>query len=381
MPSPSESLWNAYERMRAPRLEAEALARQQAQQQFQNDRLMAADKMDRERMDMDRQEFDARRMADQEKRAEIANQRVTAIAANALRLPVEQRKQFLTRSAQRYAQDFQLAGFDMNDLPSLQEQDDADLENDLRAWAGPDEETLASQNAPASVLEYQFLQSLSPEQRDVFLNLKRQPSMPQVIDYQGGKAFADRVTKTITPISSAQEEATGRATVAGAEATAKASAEREAGIQKKGSDAVNVLGMLDMADPLIDAATGSLAGAGMDALAGFLGFAPDGAQAVAQLKVLQAALMTNMPRMEGPQSDRDVQLYREAAGQIGDPRVPAKIKKAAVQTIRQLQKRYQQRAGRGSTPQTNSRGWRLMIDANGNQAYVSPDGKQFEEVR
>lgn len=29
----------------------------------------------------------------------------------------------------------------------------------------------------------------------------------------------------------------------------------------------------------------------------------------------------------------------------------------------------------------NNRGWSLMTDANGNKAYVSPDGKQFEEVQ
>lgn len=31
-------------------------------------------------------------------------------------------------------------------------------------------------------------------------------------------------------------------------------------------------------------------------------------------------------------------------------------------------------------PPTNARGWRLMSDASGNMAYVSPDGSQFEEV-
>lgn len=30
---------------------------------------------------------------------------------------------------------------------------------------------------------------------------------------------------------------------------------------------------------------------------------------------------------------------------------------------------------------TNSKGWTLHTDANGNRAYVSPDGKQFEEVK
>lgn len=31
-------------------------------------------------------------------------------------------------------------------------------------------------------------------------------------------------------------------------------------------------------------------------------------------------------------------------------------------------------------PQTNAKGWRLAEDAEGNRAYVSPDGKQFDEV-
>lgn len=34
-----------------------------------------------------------------------------------------------------------------------------------------------------------------------------------------------------------------------------------------------------------------------------------------------------------------------------------------------------------SAPPTNAKGWTLHTDANGNQAYVSPDGKQFEEVK
>lgn len=34
-----------------------------------------------------------------------------------------------------------------------------------------------------------------------------------------------------------------------------------------------------------------------------------------------------------------------------------------------------------SSPNVNSKGWQLHIDANGNKAYVSPDGKSFEEVK
>ncbi len=35
----------------------------------------------------------------------------------------------------------------------------------------------------------------------------------------------------------------------------------------------------------------------------------------------------------------------------------------------------------GATPSKNSKGWELHTDANGNRAYVSPDGKQFEEPK
>jgi hypothetical protein len=34
-----------------------------------------------------------------------------------------------------------------------------------------------------------------------------------------------------------------------------------------------------------------------------------------------------------------------------------------------------------NAPQRNTKGWALSVDANGNKAYVSPDGTQFEEVK
>jgi hypothetical protein len=33
------------------------------------------------------------------------------------------------------------------------------------------------------------------------------------------------------------------------------------------------------------------------------------------------------------------------------------------------------------TPQRNTKGWQLSVDANGNRAYVSPDGTKFEEIK
>jgi len=93
-------------------------------------------------------------------------------------------------------------------------------------------------------------------------------------------------------------------------------------------------------DDLIDQSTGSWGGAALDILAAVFGHAPNGALAVGKLKVLQANLMLSQPKMQGPQSDKDVQLYREAAGQIGDPTVPNAIKKGALDQIRALHKKY-----------------------------------------
>lgn len=203
---------------------------------------------------------------------------------------------------------------------------------------------------PSAVQEWEFYNTLPPEMQQRYLEMKRNPNM--VVREVGGAptVVAPSVgfgTKT-TPLSTLQTEAGAAETLKGAEAegaaVGKAKGEITGGALTKGANANTVTAMLDIADPLIDAATGSVGGAARDRLAAVFGEAPQGAQAIAQLKVLQAGLMTNMPRMEGPQSDRDVMLYREAAGQIGDPLVPATIKKKAVETIREIQDRYKDRA-------------------------------------
>lgn len=102
----------------------------------------------------------------------------------------------------------------------------------------------------------------------------------------------------------------------------------------------NLLPLIAQAEKLIDGATGSYLGAGADQGARFLGVATDGAQSIAQLKVLEGNIMMAQPRMEGPQSNLDVDLYRQMAAQIGDPTVPNATKKAALRTIKSLYAKY-----------------------------------------
>lgn len=109
---------------------------------------------------------------------------------------------------------------------------------------------------------------------------------------------------------------------------------------KREQQARNALDIIKEAEALIDKGTGSYVGAGIDQVARAFGGAPAGAVAGGQLKALEGALMMAQPRMEGPQSNMDVQLYRQMAAQIGDPTVPPKIKKAALGTIRGLHEKY-----------------------------------------
>jgi hypothetical protein len=112
------------------------------------------------------------------------------------------------------------------------------------------------------------------------------------------------------------------------------------GQAKRTMQSGNALAVIAEARPLINIATGSGVGARADEAAALIGRSPAGADAIAKLRVLQANLMMNQPRMEGPQSDRDVQLYREAAGKIGDPTTPRSQKLAALDAIENIHRRY-----------------------------------------
>lgn len=167
-----------------------------------------------------------------------------------------------------------------------------------------------------------------------------------------GNTLTGQVSPTsVTPQAATQEAADRKRAEAQAGAEGGAVGSAQGAILTRALNAEGINDILDIAEPLIDEATGSGTGAGRDKLAAFFGVSTTGAQAIAQLLPLQAAIMLRQPRMEGPQSDRDVQLYREAAGQLGDPSVPNATKKAAIQTIRRLQEQYGgSKRGSAATP-------------------------------
>lgn len=109
---------------------------------------------------------------------------------------------------------------------------------------------------------------------------------------------------------------------------------------KNAANETDVNRLLDQAEPLIDTATSSELGRARDAGLSVFGVSTDAGDAAAQLKTLEANLVMKMPRMEGPQSNMDQQLYKQMAAQVGDASVPASQRKAAINMLRSISSKY-----------------------------------------
>jgi len=123
---------------------------------------------------------------------------------------------------------------------------------------------------------------------------------------------------------------------------------KEAG-QAKAKRAINMAGLgdtLDRAESLLSGSsgkplpTGSTLGTIADTAAGWVGASPSGAKEAQELKAIGGALTSKMPRMEGPQSDKDAQLYREMAAVVGDSTIPRDRRLAALGQVRGLWEKY-----------------------------------------
>lgn len=89
---------------------------------------------------------------------------------------------------------------------------------------------------------------------------------------------------------------------------------------------------------LIDQSTGSGIGRMADVAAGFVGQATPGAIATARLAPIADMALKMVPRFEGPQSDKDTQSYKEAAGQLANPSLPTEVRRQAGLEVLRLMK-------------------------------------------
>jgi hypothetical protein len=179
------------------------------------------------------------------------------------------------------------------------------------------------------------------------------------------EAAAVEAAKLRTQLGFAPEQARVDADAARQKKEAELLAERNATADKKAGQAQETLSTLEDAIALLPNATGSRLGAARDAVLAVGGISTEGAQASAQLRLLAAKLIANVPRFEGPQSNIDVQFYREAAGDLANETLPVDTRLAAAQKMKEIAQRYAQ--GGSQSQQPAQSGGRIRYDAQGNR--------------
>lgn len=257
-------------------------------------------------------------------------------------------EQTITQAAQQKAQRDQLiAQFDWADknLANVRSQADYDLFRQRAAQVYPDVASrLPAQFDPASIQANRMKMIPVLEQWKAERE-QEQFQQQQATARRGQDLSAQTATRgqDITLRGQNMTDARARDEAAIKRADSKTAQAQ----QERVRDANDALELLDQAEKLIPQATGSYLGAGRDLALRSIGAATDAGNAAAQLRALEGALVSKMPKMSGPQSDKDVAMYRQMAGQIGDPTVPSETKQAAIRTIREIQNKY---AGNAAAP-------------------------------
>jgi hypothetical protein len=111
---------------------------------------------------------------------------------------------------------------------------------------------------------------------------------------------------------------------------------------KNVKNAKDAFGVIKSASEILKSGEAS-SGRGENIITGvreFLGGGGKQSKADARLVVLGEKLTAQVPRFEGPQSDKDTASYRAAAGDIGNPNKPIEARLAALQEMVELSKKY-----------------------------------------
>lgn len=123
-------------------------------------------------------------------------------------------------------------------------------------------------------------------------------------------------------------------------AVGKATGEAVGGLAKKTVNAPQILTLIQQAKSILPHATGGGLQSQVAGGKAYLGVSDQATQADAQLDVISAGLLNNVPRMEGPQSDADRISYEKAAGDVGNRKLPTGNRLAALSIIEEIQNRY-----------------------------------------
>ncbi|WP_136420395.1 hypothetical protein [Herbaspirillum sp. ST 5-3] len=200
-------------------------------------------------------------------------------------------------------------------------------------------------------LDYVRGSQVPAQPRGEGLDLSRlTPEQQAFLQKQDPEAFSNGVAHLVSSQvdpqaqGALQSEAEKVAQVEGAKALIDVEKDRLKNLQEQNRKDTRLYGQMSSAIPmareLLSKATGSGAGALADTALGFFGKSTESGNAANQLDTLSGWMTANVPRMEGPQSDRDVIQYKQMAAMVGDRTKPVSARLAALDTLEALQNKY-----------------------------------------
>jgi hypothetical protein len=125
-----------------------------------------------------------------------------------------------------------------------------------------------------------------------------------------------------------------------AESRASSMVDRENTAIKKNINADEMMRQMERAKVLLPKATDSGMGALVAGGKQFFGISDEKTQSDRELELIGGWLVSNVPRMEGPQSNFDVQNYQRMAADVGNKTLPQEDRMAALNGLMALQQKY-----------------------------------------
>jgi hypothetical protein len=207
----------------------------------------------------------------------------------------------------------------------------------------------SNSNVPSAIQEYNFYKKLNPTDQEDYLKTKRANNPLNFGDYFGR---VSPVTNQVEPIADINVKPDNMPELKGSQARAtaagKVAGEAEGNQIKKEIAAPQMSDLIIEAEKLLPASTSSWLGRREREIDAKLGRSSAASQADKQLNVIAAALTGNVPRFEGPQGVLDVELYKQAAGDIANIEIPYEDRLAALQTIKKLNAKYTQQGSQSA---------------------------------
>jgi hypothetical protein len=216
---------------------------------------------------------------------------------------------------------------------------------------------MSGNQIPASVQEYEYVKNLPQSAQAQYMNIKRNTAGEGAfIDASGNVATLPNYGKASAQKKGMEQTARNESDLVYKPEIAKETTKQEAIGKKEGAEAIKYISapeITQLTDEIrkeLPKATSGLAQKVVSGTASIFGISTEMDKADRKLEVLGGRLISYVPRFEGPQSDKDVLLYQQMAGDVANKEILFESRLAALDVIDELNIKYSQKKAPTQAP-------------------------------